>query len=193
MRRDGVRHVRGPACARDRTHGAGRSCTRRRRAAVGTRGGRRRRPGHDPSGQRARRLDLARGRPWSPRRRARCDSAGPPRTARAGGASHRAARARGVDVLRRPTRVRARLSGRPCRATTRARGAPRPVPRARPAHAGSTRARNRVRSRTRLPPRRRRPPDQLAGHRAHGPADEQPVPRRAGPRRRSACSIPAAS
>ena len=47
---------------------------------------------------------------------------------------------------------------------------------------GPARARHRVRVDPRLRARRRHPPGQLARHRAHAAADEQPVPRRAGPR-----------
>ena len=49
---------------------------------------------------------------------------------------------------------------------------------------GPARARHRLRIDPRLPPRRRRPPDQLDRDRARRAADEQRVPHRAGPRRR---------
>ena len=58
-----------------------------------------------------------------------------------------------------------------------------PLPRRRAAAPRAARARHRVRDDPRLPPRRRHPPGQLARDRAARPADEQPVPRRAGPRR----------
>ena len=64
------------------------------------------------------------------------------------------------------------------------RGAAGPLPRPGPTHARSARPRDRLRVGPRLPPRRRRPADQLARDVTPGPAHEQPVPGRAGPRHR---------
>ena len=71
----------------------------------------------------------------------------------------------------------------PVGAPARARRAHGALPRVRPPVARPARPRHRVRVDPRLPARRRHPPGQLAGDRAHGAADEQPVPHRAGPRR----------
>ena len=59
-------------------------------------------------------------------------------------------------------------------------------------HARPARARHRLRVDPRLPARRRHPPGQLACDGAARPADEQPVPGRAGPRRRLPASTPVA-
>ena len=112
----------------------------------------RRRGRHMLAGGRAARAT----RPARPRRLA------PPR-------GRRAARSRSTPTCRRRAGSRS-----PC---ARAASAIPGVLHARPA-----RARHRVRVDPRLPARRRHPPGQLARDRARRPADEQPVPRRAGPR-----------
>ena len=92
-------------------------------------------------------------------------------------------RPRDLGPPRRRGRAAARLSRPAVGAAARARRAHGALPRVRPPVARPARPRDRVRVDPRLPPRRRHPPGQLAGDRAHGAADEQPVPHRAGPRR----------
>ena len=182
-RRGGRRPRRAPR-ARDRAGAAGGAGARRPGPVAGHRGG-------AADGPRA----AAPGRParaWrsSPREgdgaldgRLAPAAARPAPAARRRHAHDRAARARGLASRAGRRRERLRLPGPAGRPPPRDDRAAGPLPRPGHLRARPARARHRVRARARLLARRRRAPGQLARDGAPRAPDEQPVPRRAGPRR----------